>query len=131
VLIRTAIEDQLAGIVGKGAQLQTTRRAVEEGVVLQDFRRTTVSERRRALSECSDARNTGFDLNVARQGNSLLRPQRWAVGVLHGSNRGEALRADALTEEGPFELTTLLLGESDSGRRIEGAEEVFGLRIGL
>jgi hypothetical protein len=67
----------------------------------------------------------------AKEFVQLLRPLRRAVRVLHGSNGLEALSANALTQERPFELTTLVLGERDRSRGIAGADKVFGLRIGL
>lgn len=65
LLIGTAIEDQLAGVVGEDTQFQTTRRTVEERIVLQNFRRAAVGERRRTRGEHGDARDTSFDLDVA------------------------------------------------------------------
>src|ERR1700722_2837960 len=67
MLIRAAIENQLARAVREGPQLQAARVAREESVVLLYLGRPFIGERRGPLEDRGDAGDMSLDLDVTRQ----------------------------------------------------------------
>ena len=65
ILIYTTIIDEFTGAIGEGAQLQSTRVAAEEGVVLRNLDGTLIGNGGRFRGNGRDVLDTRFYLNVA------------------------------------------------------------------